>query len=188
MPQNAGGTPGAGGVGTPGGQPREGGGSGSDGGAETTVIGEDTPLTTEDLDWRSRALKAEEEVKTLTAQLTQSSTALSEATTRINAIERTASIERSLRASRPRSFDTVVPLITQLLDADGSLIVEDAIASLVRERPELFIGAATQDGPRIGTMSGTIEETGQLASLATQARESGNRNLLLKYLRARRKG
>jgi hypothetical protein len=186
MPENTGGTPGTGGVGTPGGQPREGDGGGGAGGP--TAIGEDTPLTTEDLDWRSRALKAEEEVQALTAQLTEISTALSEAATRITAVERELALERSLRAARPRNFETAASLITQAMNADGSLAVEDAIASLLRDKPELFITARTQGGPRVGAMSGTIDDTGQLTSLAAQARESGNRNLLLKYLRARRKG
>lgn len=157
------------------------------GGSNPAMIGEDTPRTTEELDWRSRALRAEESLADSEARRVEAQASLDLASQKITLLERRLEVQRLLRAASPRDFDAAAAVLDDAMQRDGAALApESLLDALTRDHPELF-SLHGGNGPRVGSLSETVEEPGSLRGLAEQARSSGDRNLLFKYLRARRR-
>lgn len=203
------------------------------GGAEGGVPGQrgggpaDDPQThpriTSELDWRARALAAEERIKDLQSQVEAAAEALVQEQARAHAAVRQASIERALAAagavdiesaalvlerslppasitaapespqggqpndqpdSQPNGHPAALPALQHDMDAD----IQAAVADLKQRKPALFLPTRSPppSSPAYSAMSASPDAPDPARLLADQARQSGDRRLLLRYLRARR--
>ncbi|MCC6429151.1 MAG: hypothetical protein IT435_20310 [Phycisphaerales bacterium] len=141
--------------------------------------------TSEEIDWRARALAAEEKVRQLEAQLADIKTTLADARQRLDDSERRAGIDRELTAAGVVDTEAATLLIERLLDEMDKPDVQAAVADLRQRKPFLFRPAAA--GVRVSAMSGVAESGSTLDLLAAEARMSGDRKSLMKYLKARRR-
>ncbi len=142
------------------------------------------PLVSEETDWRTRALAAEEKVRQLEAQLADIKSTLARAREQLDDSERRAAIDRQLAAAGVIDPETATLLVERALQTMDTPDVPLAIADLQRRKPFLF---RAPSAPRASSMSPVTDPPGPtLESLADQARQRGDRKSLLTYLRARR--
>ncbi len=158
------------------------GGAGTQGGTQPGGGHDSAPSRTGELDWRARALKAEaraEQLETLAAELAQK---LEAAQARAAAMERRQQVEKTLSEHGAIDLETTSLLLDSAL-GEGGADIAGAVADLRRRKPFLFGAPA-----RHSAMSGMSEPAAPdaLASAAEEARASGDRNALLRYLRMKR--
>lgn len=168
MPDGGLGGTGGGGVGT-------GGSGGGEGGAPESQ-GAGGPLLTEDLQWRRRAIAAEDRLAELEKQL-------DEARQSIGRAELRSRIEREAQALDAIDVETVALLAQTTLAGMDAPDVGAVLRDLKRRKPFLFRGAAP---PSAMAPQGTSGEDAALARALEEARASGDRRALLQYLRMRR--
>ena len=168
MPDGGLGGQGGGGIGS------GGGGGGGEGSPESQGAG--NPLVTDDLLWRRRAIAAEERLADLEKQLDQARSAIGQA-------EQRARLEREAQAMNAVDVETVVLLAQAALAGMDAPDVGAALRDLKRRKPFLFRAA-----PSAASMAGDPGDPGdaQLARALEEARTSGDRQALLRYLRLRR--
>lgn len=140
------------------------------------------PRPAADLDWRARALKAEaraQELEKLAAELARK---LELAAAQHAAAERARQVEKALADHGAVDVETASLLLERTLAAAPSDDVPGAVAELRRRKPFLF-GAS----PRASAMSAAAPSSPDtLATLADEARATGDRGALLRYLRHKR--
>lgn len=146
-----------------------------------------SPRVTDQLDWRARALHAEEQIKQLEAQLAQAQAKAGQAESALATAQRQWALERELGAAGVIDAEAGAILAgAAVSSAEGGTPFDPApvVAELKRRRPYLFAEGA----PRASAMSGAIPPASPdtLARAAEEARASGDRGALLKYLRMRR--
>lgn len=147
----------------------------SDGGAAAIPDGEQTPAPVSEADeWRSRALSAEARAAELAEELAAARSAQ-------EAAELGARIERELRGAEALDLETARMLTEAALAGADEPDVAGAVAELKRRKPFLF----ASERPA-GAMSGHVRPTDERQRLAEDARATGDRGALLRYLRARR--
>ncbi len=144
------------------------------------------PLLSEELDWRARALKAEEEVAQLQSELAQIKDTLAQARERLDTTQQQSLVQRELTAAGALDLESTTLLINRALESMPTPDVLAAVADLKQRKPMLF-KQSPPPGPRISAMSGAVDAPDPLGALASQARDSGDRRLLMRYLRARRR-
>lgn len=133
--------------------------------------------------WRVRALAAEERVSKLEKELAQCQKLLTEAREAIDAAERRNEIERELVRQGAIDLETTVMLSEAAVAAMPKADVQAAVADLRRRKPFLFRTPRGSAMASVGSTAGADESLG----LAAQARVSGDRASLMRYLRSKRK-
>ena len=151
-----------------------------DGGGETAVT-VDPPEITDELVWKNRALDAEREVEELKLELAETAAQLGQARAALDAAEREHELEAQLHRAGVVDAETARALIGPRVEAGEG--VASVLAELRRTKPFLF-GEAYGARGSIGGVSGGGIDPAEVA--AEQARQSGDRRALLKYLRLRR--
>lgn len=168
MPDGGLGGSGGGGIGS---------GGGSGGGENSPQSqGAGAPLVTEDLQWRRRAIAAEDRLAELEKQLEEARTSIGQA-------ERRSRIEREAQALDAVDIETVSLLAQTTLAGMDAPDVGAALRDLKRRKPFLFRSPAQ---PSAMAPQGTSGEDTALARALEEARASGDRRALLQYLRMRR--
>lgn len=168
-----GGLGGSGGSGV--GESSGGGGGGGGLGAGPLGGGSGAPGMTEDLQWRRRAIVAEERVAELEKELAQARKALGDAEMRTR-------IEREAQSMDAVDVETAVLLTQAAVAGMDSPDVVVALRDLKRRKPFLFRAPAT--GASMAGDAGAGDSG--LARALEEARTSGDRQALLRYLRLRR--
>ncbi len=117
----------------------------------------------------------------LEGKLAAAEKSLFEAREALDASERKRQIERELVKQGAIDVETAALLTETAVLGMDTPDTRAAIAELKRGKPFLFRAA-----PKASAMSGIIEEASSLDKAAGEARASGDRRALLKYLRMRR--
>lgn len=137
----------------------------------------------EDLVWKARAVRAETRVGELEQRLSDIESELADLRSQAAEAERRRELESELALAEAVDVETTGMLVERLMSSDESLTLADAVAQLRKSKPFLFRGSA-----RSSVMSGQVNASARdvLGDLADEARASGDRSALLRYLRARR--
>lgn len=159
-------------------EPNPGGGGTSGPGAPSR------PKPSDDQQWRTRALAAQERVAELQAKLEECQKLLEDARQESQASQRRAQLERALAALGAIDLETAGMLAEQAIAADPALDAEAAARQLRETKPYLFRARAGSRGSAMSGVPGRDETDVQRAAL--EARSSGDRAALLRYLRMRR--
>lgn len=117
----------------------------------------------------------------LEGKLAAAEKSLSEAREALDASERKRQIERELVKQGAIDVETAALLTEAAVSGMDKPDARAAIAELKRGKPFLF-----RASPRASAMSGVVEEASSLDRAAGEARASGDRRALLRYLRMRR--
>ena len=141
------------------------------------------PLPTSDLEWRARALKAEARVKELDALAAELAGKLEQAQAAAVASDRKRQLEKALSDHGAIDIETASLLIDGALANSPAPDIPGAVADLRRRKPFLF-GAASRATPMSGIAPPAAD--GSLSAAADEARATGDRNALLRYLRMKR--
>jgi hypothetical protein len=144
--------------------------------------GGDTPRTAPDddagVDWKQRARRAEREVESLRAEVERLTQLASSLQSRLEALERRRALERELGDAA--DLEAAVVLAEHAMAAMDPPDAARAARDIRRRMPFLFRAPSS-----VSAMAGRAPTPGP-DELALQARESGDRRTLMKYLRARR--
>ncbi len=170
MPDGGLGGTGGGGVGT-------GGGSGEGGNAPESP-GAAGPLVTEELQWRRRAIAAEERLADLEKQL-------SDARASMGRFELRSRLEREAEAMGAIDVEAVVLLALEATPELDASEAGAAVRDLKRRKPALFSAGAQASAMAADPGPGAGDDA-SLARALEEARVSGDRGALLRYLRMRR--
>jgi len=139
---------------------------------ETPETPEETP--DEESSWRHRALAAESRLEQAEAELTGAREA-------IDASERRREAERLLLEHGALDLETALMLTEAAVGQMDEPDVATAVEELRRRKSFLFTRRS-----RASAMSEVSEGEDSLAAAASEARESGDRRVLLRYLRLKR--
>lgn len=159
-----------------------------------TADGVDVPVSGE-LMWKARAEDAEEKLEVCEAMISELQTELKAANDAVVLTQRRGDIERELTAARAVDLETACLLTEAAIGEMDEPDIAIAVRELKSRKPFLF--SCGQHGQHSGggvygggsAMSAAIGASGDgLNQLASSARSSGDRNELLRYLRARRGG
>lgn len=125
----------------------------------------------------------------LLQRLKQAEADLAEARAELAATARRAAIDAALAAERPVDIETARTMVESVIAEQDVEDVAGAVAALRERKPFLF-AAAESVGIRSSAMAAEpVREIGaDLDEIAEQARASGDRRELLRYLRTRRGG
>lgn len=170
-----------------------------DGGVDPTEVAiatdgsADRPEVSADRLLETRAEEAERRAAALETRVSDLERELADAVASCQAAERRRELDRSLIEAGTIDLDAAVLLAERELGQMDEPAVGTAIESLRRDRPYLFGGAVPRARPAGGgaTTAPAVGQGGgakRLGVLADEARESGDRRALLRYLRQRRGG
>ncbi len=127
-----------------------------------------------------------ERVKALEARVLELESALAEARAAAMAAARRAEIERALTAAGAIDLEITTPLVEQVVAGMDEPDIGKAVRE-VRAGKSFLFRTSTSGGVRSESMAGRPSGAGPgLDDLASEARASGDRADLLRYLRARR--
>jgi len=149
---------------------------------------EGAPVVTEELEWRARALEAEAKARELEESLEACRSESAELRESLASVEGRREMERALLDEQAVDLESALLLTEAAVAEMEEPDVRAAVAELRRRKPFLFAGGR---GSAAGAMSGSAgapgsERGGELAKAAVDARLSGDRRALLRYLRLRR--
>jgi len=159
------------------------------GGSEASRV--DEVAISEDVIWKSRAEEAEEKLAACEARLGELADELESANAAVVSTQRRGDIERELTAARAVDLETACLLTEATIGEMDDPDVAVAVRELKSRKPFLFSCSSHASGGGMGggAMSSQVGSGGNgLGKMATSARSSGDRNELLRYLRARRGG
>ena len=156
------------------------------GGSHESVV--DEIAVSEEVIWKARAEEAEEKLAACEARIGELESEVASANEALVSTQRRGEIERELTAARAVDMETACLLTEATISEMDDPDVAIAVRELKARKPFLF--ACSKHKVQVGAsmsahMSGEANGLGQLAS---SARCSGDRNELLRYLRARRGG
>ena len=143
------------------------------------------PSGESELAWQQRAQTAEAKLTELQEQLAQVETTLSQTREAIDATERKYETERALTRAGAIDLETAL-LLTEAAVCDmPEADVQAAVAELKKRKPFLF-----KQTRSASAMSSAIDhnESSVVDQAAGDARVTGDRKALLKYLRIKRTG
>lgn len=164
----------------PGGEPGEGG----------APAAEAKRVVSDEINWRGRALEAEGKLSELEKALADLRTTLEQTRDALDANERRREIELAVSSAGAIDIDTALLLVQTAMKDRGPEELGAVIEEVKRSKPFLFDdrrGASEGAGVGVGVMSAEPSRGGEaLASLAEEARATGDRRALLRYLQARR--
>lgn len=167
------GQPGGGGIGG-GGGPK---GKDSDGDGQGAAINEEVI-------WRARAVRAEGQIEELQAKFDEVQAELEQTRSAASASDQKRALELELALAEAQDIDTAVLVAQSVLAQMDEPDIKAAVAEMRKAKPFLF-----RASPSASAMSSRVPAASPgavLGDLADEARESGDRSLLLQYLRARR--
>ncbi|MBS0189003.1 MAG: hypothetical protein JSS51_13125 [Planctomycetes bacterium] len=150
--------------------------------AETT-----RPPTSEEIDWRARALAAESRLSQLESEATKLRDQLAAAGVAIQKEQQARAIDRALTDSGVIDAEVAALMLDAMLAASPEPPdIPNLVQSLRTQKPFLFQSALPRPlSPSAMSPAITTTPSEELDTLATQAR-TGDRRSLLAYLRARR--
>lgn len=161
----------------------------SGGGTEPGESVEEVELS-EDLIWKNRALEAEEKVDGLEVRIVELEGLLSSANEAVKTVERRGEIDRELVAAKAIDLETARLLTEATISEMDSPDVSIAVRELCDRKPFLF--ACKKQGTHTLNQGLSMGPTArhnaddELESMRNNARSSGDRSELLRYLRVRR--
>jgi hypothetical protein len=151
-------------------------------GGEPITPDPDRPALNETQRWQALLEEAESEIADLEARVAELEAALADAQSSAGQAARHRTLEQELARAGAIDTETVALLLAPAMadqpEADIGALVRD-----LRERKP-FLFAATR--PRAGASMGPAVPVDELGELATDARHTGDRAALLRYLRRRR--
>ena len=148
----------------------------------------DSVAISEDVIWKARAEEAEEKLAVCEARIGELEGELSSANEAVVSTQRRGDIERELTAARAVDFETACLLTEATIGEMDEPDVAVAVRELKARKPFLF-SCATKGMTGGAVMSSQMGSgSNGLGRMASSARSSGDRNELLRYLRARRGG
>jgi multidrug resistance efflux pump len=154
------------------------------GGTETREV-EGVSLS-EEVIWKARAEEAEEKLAMCEARVSELESELASANEALVSTQRRGEIERELTAARAVDLETACLLTEATIGEMDEPDVAVAVRELKARKPFLF-SCGKQGGHSGSSMSAQASRSSDgLGQLASSARSSGDRNELLRYLRARR--
>jgi len=159
---------------------------GQQGGAPPAEVPEDDVKQTDELEWRARALEAESRLEQVEASLAECQASAAQLREQMDKSEGARQIERALVEQQALDLETAALLTEAAVAQMDEPDVEAAVAELKRRKPFLFRSGGA--GGHAGAMSGASSGTGDgaLTQAAIDARVTGSRQALLRYLRLRR--
>ena len=168
------------------GKQNAGGGEPIGGGGEEAVVAKDGVNVNEELLEKAHEEDAQEQIEALEARVAELEAALLSAEEAIVLSERRGEIDRELTAARAVDLETARLLTEAVISEMDEPDVALAVRDLCERKPFLFSGK--RHGGSGISMSPTGAQGGGDArgAMAQQARSSGERSELLRYLRARR--
>ena len=134
-----------------------------------------------DVTSESSTLDATARIGELEGKLAATERSLVEAREALDAAERKRTIDRELVRQGAIDVETAALLTEAAVSGMEKKDVKGAVAELRRGKPYLFHVAT-----RASAMGGVPSEVSPLEDAAAEARESGDRRALLRYLRMRR--
>jgi len=138
----------------------------------------------EELVWRARAVRAETQLSELEERLSELEAELEKSRTESSRVDRRRTLELELAMADAQDVETAAIVAERMLADMPEPDIKAVVADLRATRPFLF-----RTRPAASAMSGRVVGAGigtQLDELADEARETGDRGALLRYLRARR--
>jgi hypothetical protein len=156
------------------------------GGGENLEVVNDVPIS-EEVIWKARAEEAEEKVAQLEARVGELESALASANESVSAVERRGQIDLELVAAKAIDLETARLLTEATIAEMDSPDVAVAVRELCVRKPFLF--ACKKPSMHQGVSMGPAMVRGgddELEMMASNARSSGDRSELLRYLRVRR--
>jgi uncharacterized protein YhaN len=132
--------------------------------------------------WRERAAKAEKRSAALESQIKEFEESLASVRSQLEEERRARAIDAELHKADPIDADTVRMLIEVSMPDKTNADVAKVVGDLKKRKPFLF-----REAPRRSAYGAFAErDVDESRSLAEEARLTGDRNALLRYLRARR--
>ena len=166
------------------------GGTGGEPGEGGTPVTEVQKAPSEEIQWRGRALEAEGKLAELEKALEDLRSTLEQTRAALAANERRRGIELAASAAGAIDVETAVMLVEAAMKDRPPEDLSAVIDELRRSKPFLFEERWSVPGggaTGAGVMSPEPSRGGEvLATLAEEARVSGDRRALLRYLQARR--
>lgn len=142
----------------------------------------------EEVIWKARAQEAEENLAACEARVVELEGELESANESVVLTQRRGEIERELTAAKTVDLETACLLTEATIGEMDEPDVAIAVRELRTRKPYLF-HCQTHGKTGMGTMSAHASGGSDgIGNLASSARSSGDRNELLRYLRARRGG
>lgn len=142
------------------------------------------PQPADEAEWRERAAAAEQQALAMADRLAAVEAAAEDLRRMVGEGERARQIDRELLIAGVVDLDAARTLV-EAHASDGATVLE--AVSRVRERRPLLFAARGRGGVRATSLPVTEREgDGTLGEVAEAARETGDRRLLLRYLRMRR--
>jgi hypothetical protein len=136
--------------------------------------------------WRSRAVAAEGHLRELEAKLVEVEKQLGETRAAVDAADRRRQIERELAQADAIDLESATLLTEAAVGAMSAPDVALAVKDLKKRKPFLFrvlSAGASRASAMAGAPRGTSDDLGRAAD---EARTSGDRGALLRYLRLKR--
>jgi hypothetical protein len=134
--------------------------------------------------WEQRAIAAEAAATQLETKIEELTTTLTQAREAIDASERRRQIDLELAQSETIDIETARLLTETAVAQMKQPDIAKAVGDLKKHKPFLFRPARRPASAM--SASGKPAPADELAQIAEEARQSGDKRALLKYLRARR--
>ncbi len=153
-------------------------------GGEVSGVDGSVPSVNEDLIWRARAARAEAQVEELTARVQEIEGELEMTRREAGRTDQRRTLELELALAEAVDIETAALVGESVLGQMEEPDVHAAVAQMRRTKPFLF--RAKKAPSALSARVSTVGASTILDELADEARDSGDRGALLKYLRARR--
>lgn len=148
------------------------------------------PPVSPDIDWRARALEAESQLAASESALTDARTKLSQVQADLAREKQARVVDRALAGAGVIDTEVASLMLDSMLASrpDAGTNIAPLIEELRTTKPFLFESSLPVRPAAPSVMSAAIPATpaDSLNDLAEQARATGDRRSLLRYLRARR--
>ena len=157
------------------------------GGGEPAVEAANSVPINEEVIWKAKAQEAEDKVEELEARVGELEGELASANDAVRMVERRGEIDRELTAAKTIDMETARLLTEATIDQMDAPDVSIAVRELCDRKPFLFASKKSRNTHGV-SMGPTAVRSGddELESMAHNARSSGDRSELLRYLRVRR--
>jgi len=156
------------------------------GGNEALGVANDVPIS-EEVIWKAKAQEAEEKVAQLEARVGELEGELVSANESVKAVERRGEIDRELTAAKTIDLETARLLTEATIGEMDSPDIAIAVRELCDRKPFLFAGRTSRMYQGVSMGPAAVRNSDdELESMASNARSSGDRSELLRYLRVRR--
>lgn len=141
------------------------------------------PEPADDAEWRQRAAAAEQQTLAMADRLAAVEAAAEDLRRMVGEGERARQIDRELLVAGVADLDTARTLVEAQI-TDGATVLE--AVSRVRERKPLLFAPRGRSVRATTVPAGDRANGGTIGDIAEAARETGDRRILLRYLRMRR--